>query len=30
VNTQIDHEKDGKLIGEDKLQPIKIAALKLD
>jgi sugar lactone lactonase YvrE len=30
VNSQIDHEENGKLVGEDKLQPIKIAALKLE
>src|SRR5580704_4219226 len=30
VNSQIDHEEDGKLRGEEKLQPVKIAVLKLD
>jgi hypothetical protein len=30
VNSQIDHEEDGKLHGEEKLQPVKIAVLNLD
>lgn len=30
VNSQIDHEDNGKLLNEDKLQPVRIAALKLD
>jgi sugar lactone lactonase YvrE len=30
VNSQIDHEEDGKLRGEEKLESVRIAALKLD
>ena len=29
VNTQIDHEQDGKLKNAEQLQPVRIAALKL-
>ncbi len=29
VNTQIDHEQDGKLKNEDELKPVKIAVIKL-